>query len=91
MTPPIKPASGAVEKYLRSKGFGAITLPPFGIYILPERINEPGLIAHETVHWEQYQRMGWWKFYTTYLRGMAQYGYDEHPMEREAREKSGGK
>lgn len=89
MTPPIKPASGAIERYLRAKGFGAITLPPFGIFILPERMGEAGLIAHESVHWEQYQRMGAWKFYTTYLKNQAQYGYRDNPMEVEARDKSG--
>ena len=86
----ILPAKGAIERFLRSRNLGAITLPPRGVYVLPERINEPGLIAHETVHWEQYERMGLIRFYAEYVWGLIRYGYSaDHPMEKEAREKSG--
>lgn len=85
----VKPATGLIESFLRSNGYGAITLPPRGIYVLPERMGELGLIAHETVHWEQYERMGMVKFYSAYLRHTLANGYKGNPMEQEARDKSG--
>lgn len=88
----ILPAKGAIARFLRSRDLGAITLPPRGVYVLAERINDVGLIAHETVHWEQYERMGSVRFYATYLWGLLRHGYSaEHPMEREARDKTGVK
>ena len=88
-SPPIKAASGVVEKFLRSNGYGGITLPPRGIFILAERMGEAGLIAHETVHWDQDQRMGLFKFYSTYFRETLKHGYKDNAMEVEARDKSG--
>lgn len=86
----IKKASGFIEKFLRSRKLGAITLPPYGIYILEERMQEQGLILHEEVHWEQWERMGTFRFYKEYILGLLKHGYSaEHPMEKEARERSG--
>jgi hypothetical protein len=70
---------------LRWRGFRAITLPPFGIYALPEHIGNARLAKHEAKHWEQYQRMGAIKFYATYLWQCARHGYRNAPMEIEAR------
>ncbi len=81
----IKPAKGPVRWWLKLTGFAGITLPPFGIYILAERLTDFDLIRHERVHWAQYQRMGAIKFYLTYLWQMLRYGYWNSPMEREAR------
>ena len=81
MTPAPRPLSW----FLRTFGFGGITLPPLGIYILAERINEAPLIRHEQVHWAQYQRMGAVRFYATYLWNNLRYGYRNNPMEVEAR------
>jgi len=81
----IKPARHIVRWFLRTSGYGGITLPPFGIYILAERINEPRLRAHESMHWQQYQRMGAVKFYAVYLWYNIKYGYLNNPMEIEAR------
>jgi hypothetical protein len=81
----VKPAKGPVRWWLKLTGFAGITLPPFGIYILAERLTDADLIRHERVHWTQYQRMGAINFYLTYLWQMLRYGYWNSPMEREAR------
>lgn len=85
----IKKAKGFIEKFLRSRNLGAIPLPPYAIYILEERVQEQGLVLHESVHWEQWERMGTFRFYKDYLIGLLKHGYSaEHPMEKEARERS---
>lgn len=66
-----------------------ITLPPFGIYIRVGHEADQGLKEHEAVHWEQYERMGCWSYYLTYLWYQVRYGQANHPMEIEARERSG--
>lgn len=53
-----KPAPHIIRWFLRTFGYGGVTLPPFAIYILAERINEAPLIRHEQCHWQQAQRMG---------------------------------
>lgn len=80
-----RPARHLIRAWLRLTGFGGVTLPPFGIYILAERIDEPSLVKHEQMHWAQYQRMGAVKFYVTYLWQVLRYGYRNAPMEIEAR------
>ena len=84
----MKPAPRPIAWHLRRQGFRAITLPPFGIYALQDSINDKALECHELVHWEQYQRMGALYFYVTYLWLLMKHGYENHPMEIEAREKS---
>lgn len=81
----IKPASGLLLWYLRKTKFIGITLPPFGIYLLPEKMTDERLIKHENKHWEQYQNMGFFKFYVMYLYYSAKFGYFNNPMEVEAR------
>lgn len=84
MTP--RPAPHVIRWFLRTFGYGGITLPPLGIYILAERLGEERLVRHELAHWAQYQRMGAIRFYAAYLWGLIRYGYHKHPMEREDRE-----
>lgn len=84
----IKPAPFIIDKFLRMTGYGAITLPPFGIFILAERFNEEELRKHESIHWEQYQEMGLIKFYLLYLWYNIRYGYSNNSMEIEADTKS---
>ncbi len=74
-----------IRWFLRTFGYGGITLPPLGIFILAERINEAPLIRHELAHWAQYQRMGFFRFTWAYLTGLIRHGYRNHPMEIEAR------
>jgi hypothetical protein len=84
----IKEANHLVKLFLTRTGYAGITLPPFGIYILKERMSDELLKRHEMVHWEQYQRMGVIGFYVTYLWYNIRYGYWNNPMEIEARKKS---
>jgi hypothetical protein len=81
----IKPAPLLVRWYLRASGFAGITLPPFGIFILSERINDQRLRLHEECHWRQYQRMGFVGFYLRYFWNTLRHGYWNNPMEIEAR------
>ncbi len=73
--------------YVRNmKGnYNARTVPPFGIFISESQKNNSELIAHEQHHWQQYQKMGLFGYYSTYAKQMKQYGYDAMPMEKEAR------
>jgi hypothetical protein len=80
----VKPAPHLIRWFLKTFGYGGITLPPFGIYILAERLDEEELVRHEKVHWSQYERMGLLTFYLSYLFGLIRYGYKNHPMELEA-------
>ena len=84
----IKEAKHLVKLFLIRTGFAGITLPPFGIYILKERINEEVLRKHELVHWSQYEKLGVIGFYVKYLYYSHKYGYWNNPMEVEARQKS---
>ena len=81
----LKPAPHLIRWFLKTFGYGGITLPPFGIYILAERLDEEELVRHENVHWSQYERMGALKFYALYLWYNLRYGYHNNPMERHAR------
>jgi hypothetical protein len=83
MTP--RPAPHVVRWFLRTFGFGGITLPPWGVFILAERISEERLVRHEQAHWQQYQRMGMLGFYVTYIWYTIRHGYYNNPMEVEAR------
>jgi hypothetical protein len=80
-----RPAPHVIHWFLRTFGYGGITLPPWGVFILAERINEERLIRHEQAHWAQYQRMGMLGFYVTYIWYTMRHGYYNNPMEVEAR------
>lgn len=82
----IKTARHLIRWILRSRGFAGVTLPPFGIYILDERMQDDRLIRHEQAHWRQYERMGAVRFYVTYIWQVLRYGYWNAPMEIEARD-----
>lgn len=83
MTP--SPAPHLIRWFLRTTGYAGICLAPWGIYILAEHLGSQRLIRHEQAHWEQYQRLGWWRFVWAYLTGLIRHGYWNHPMEIEAR------
>jgi len=78
-------AKGPVKWYLKFVGHHAITLPPFGIFIRPDHINDKNIYNHETVHWKQAQDIGVVMFYIKYLSFQLRYGYENNPMEVEAR------
>jgi hypothetical protein len=81
----MKPAPLLLSILLRCVGFKAITLPPFGIYVIQRYVDNTRLAKHEAKHWEQYERMGVLKFYAVYLWYSLKYGYRNNPMEIEAR------
>lgn len=80
-----RPATGPVLRFLNAVRRDAVTLPPFGIFVRPERMSDEALLRHEQVHWAQWQRMGTLRFYISYLWLLMRHGYDNHPMEIEAR------
>jgi hypothetical protein len=69
--------------------YNAQTIPPIGIFIQIEDKNNEHLLIHEKVHWQQYRRTGLIVFYFKYIFDLIFFGYDKHPMEKEARIKSG--
>lgn len=48
-------------------------------------IVTPRLIAHELGHIDQIARYGLVQYWVRYLSLLVQYGYQNHPMEQEAR------
>jgi hypothetical protein len=82
------PAPAPLRWYLRVTGYQAITMPWSVAYYLSWPPS-PGLIAHETVHLDQIDRYGPIGFTLRYLWQLARFGYERHPMELEARERSG--
>jgi hypothetical protein len=81
-----RPARHIVAWTLRRAGFAGVALPPWGVFILAERLGDERLIRHEQAHWEQYERMGAVRFYATYIWQVLRYGYRNAPMEVQARE-----
>lgn len=71
----------------------AATIPPFGIFIEAKYKDEGdgkgSILAHEKVHWDQYERMGLFKFYYEYFSEYLKHGrIHNHWMEVEARKLS---
>ena len=57
----------------------AVTIPPFG----------PGtVLAHEKIHWLQYNELGLVNFYYYYITDFVKCGRINHPMEVDARDRS---
>lgn len=86
----MKQAPKLLAWWLRKIGMAAITLPPFGIYAIEERLNDERLVKHENVHWKQYEKLGLVGFYGAYLWLSLRYGYQNNPMEVEARAAENG-
>ena len=85
-----KPARGLIGWVLRRTGFHGVALAPWGIYIRPAAMHSQRLIRHEQAHWRQWLRMGTVMFYATYLWQIVRYGYENAPMEVEARAAENG-
>lgn len=85
-----KPARGLIGWVLRRTGFHGVALAPWGIYILPAAMHSQRLIRHEQAHWRQWLRMGTVRYYATYLWQIVRYGYENAPMEVEARAAENG-
>lgn len=58
-------------------------IPPFGIYIRKEYMDEPKILEHELCHWKQYQDKGFWGFYLEYAFQAMEKGYKNMNMECE--------
>ena len=67
------------------RGHNAMTVPPFGIWITQDGTRNRALLEHELIHWQQYQQRGLFGFYFDYFRELRKHGYDNMPMEVEAR------
>jgi hypothetical protein len=80
----IRPASGLIGWTLRRTGFAGVTLP-WGIYILPERLQDERLIKHEREHARQIKEHGVIGFYARYLWFTLRHGYRNNPLEEQAR------
>jgi hypothetical protein len=70
----------------------AMTLPPFGIFIEERYIDEGdakgSILAHERIHWLQYQERGLFGFYNDYINGWLRHGRLYNEMEEDARKRS---
>ena len=66
--------------------YNAQTVPPIGIFIQKEDLENTMLHNHELIHWKQYRRTGAIIFYIKYFFYYLTQGYDHHHMEIEARE-----
>lgn len=52
-------------------------------------MEKGSILAHERIHWEQYQKMGFFNFYYEYLSEYIKHGrVNDHWMEVEARKLS---
>ena len=65
--------------------YNALTLPPFGIFILESEKQNKHLLQHELIHWEQYNKMGLVNWLLNFSSELNKFGYDKAPMEIEAR------
>jgi|GEM_PF-1693755 hypothetical protein len=65
--------------------FRGMTIPPFGIFIHARHQGDDQILAHDLVHWRQYERMGFFMYYFRYFMQLLLIGYDTMPMEMEAR------
>jgi hypothetical protein len=79
----VRPANGLIGWTLRRTGFAGVTLP-WGIYILPERLQDARLVRHEQEHARQIE-LGVIGFYAKYLWFTLRYGYRNNPLEEQAR------
>ena len=66
-------------------GFNAITIPPIGIFISNDQKNNDQLLAHELIHWEQYQKEGLLPYLFNYATEAMAHGYDQNAYEVAAR------
>jgi hypothetical protein len=58
----------------------------FGIFVRANRSDDREILVHECVHVAQYEKLGIEGFLTQYVVQIFKNGYNNAPMEREARE-----
>jgi hypothetical protein len=83
-----RPAPLVIRWWLRATGYEAITMPWRVAYYLSWPPDH-GLVAHEEAHLAQIDRHGPWGFAARYLWWLFLHGYENHPLEIEARQRSG--
>jgi hypothetical protein len=66
--------------------FRGMCIPPFGIFILKKHRGNKKILQHDLVHWKQYKKLGFLDFYLKYLIQYIFIGYENMPMEIEARQ-----
>ena len=62
----------------------AMVIYPYMLFRQPKKKVTAKLFRHELEHVYQIQRMGWLRFYVSYLWLLMRHGYDSHPYELEA-------
>jgi len=62
----------------------------FGIFVRTEQSHDRETMIHEFVHVAQYEKLGMDDFLMQYVVQIFKNGYDNAPMEREAREVAAG-
>lgn len=84
----------APVKYVRNipGSLMAMTIPPFGIFIEEKYIDEGdgkgSILAHERIHWLQYQERGLAGFYFAYISGWLKHGRLYNELEYDARNRN---
>ena len=86
ITPRFKPARGLVRWILDWGGYAAIVLPTRTIYICEEYFNHNHIRRHECAHLAQWDRDGFTKFWFRIVYGFMVNGYNQSPLEIEARQ-----
>lgn len=81
----VKTATGLIALYMHAFGYKGWASFWRTLYLVPGYEKADWLIRHETCHLDQIERMGRFKFTIKYMYWMMRYGYDNHPLEIEAR------
>ena len=69
-------------KYNRNLyGWAGIVLYPFVLFSRKKEHVSDKLFRHELEHVYQVRKMGWWRFYLTYLYEMARYDHEDRSLE----------
>jgi len=76
-------------KYVRTLPYPrqAMTVPPFGVFILDKYRGSETIYTHELCHWDQYRARGLRRFYRDYFGHTLKDGYSGNTMEKECYQK----
>ena len=85
MTFQVKPAKGLIRAYMRLCGFDGWASAWGVAYIMPDKMHDKPLIAHEICHLCQMQKEGVFRFLVRYSWYLVRYGYRKNPYEVECR------
>lgn len=87
----IKTANRFWYVVLTRLGYSAICTPWRTIIVLERYVGDKRLLRHEMAHAAQYERMGRWRFLLAYFWYALRHGYDQNPLEIEARHAERGR